>query len=366
MGSSNPWLDAKAPSAGFTLPVSMGPMTIPERKRKRRWGWPLVLLLVGFAGGIAAGPPLTDHAFTLVESAASLIRNRAPRFVVRLLPAEPVVEQVPAPRPVVARPSAPRAKRVVEPKKPAEVTPPRDPPEANRAPAPTPERAEIAPAERPATHPPRAKGSARTPAATGAPANAPASAPARKAGKYKDPFETGADGDSAPASASRVARPTSDDGAVTAKPEPASKPAPAKAHDGLDSLMADVVTENKGKGKKRESKDIDAMLKDVQKANPEPAVKREAPPPPPALTPADIAKAMTVVKARGKDCARRLGQTGVAELKITVGKDGKVTEAVVGGALERTPVAACIEKAARAAAFRPNAGLRFDYRIDVR
>jgi len=339
-------------------------MTIPERKRKRRWGWPLVLLLVGFAGGIAAGPPLTDHAFTLVESAASLIRNRAPRFVVRLLPAEPVVEQVPAPRPVVARPSAPRAKRVVEPKKPAEVTPPRDPPEANRAPAPAPERAEIAVVERPAAHPPRAKATVRTPSA----APSPASAPARKAGKYKDSFEAGADGASEPvaASASRVARPTSDDGAATAKPEPASKPAPAKAHDGLDNLMADVLTENKGKGKKRESKDIDAMLKDVQKGNSEPAVKREAPPPPPALTPADIAKAMTFVKARGKDCARRLGQTGVAELKITVGKDGKVTDAVVGGPLEGAPVAACIEKAARAAAFRPNAGLRFDYRIDVR
>jgi hypothetical protein len=339
-------------------------MTIPERKRKRRWGWLLVLLMFGFAGGIAAGPPLTDHAFTLVESTVSMIRNRAPRFVVKLLPAEPVVEQVPAPRPVVARPSAPRPEKVVEPEKAAEVTPPREPPEAKTATAPAPERTEVALAERSAAHPPRAKGSVKTPAA----AAAPASAPARKAGKYKDPFETGADGASEPVAttASRVAKPTPDDGAAAAKAGPASRPAPAKAHDGLDNLMADVVTENKGKGKKRESKDIDAMLKDVQKSNPEPAPKREAPPPPPALTPADIAKAMTVVKARGKDCARRLGQTGVAELKITVGKDGKVTEAIVGGALEGTPVAACIEKAARAAPFRPNAGLRFDYRIDVR
>jgi len=345
----------------------MGPMKIPERKHKRRWGWVLVLLLFGFAGGIAAGPPLTDHAFTLVESTVSLIRNRAPRFVARLMPAEAAIEPAPAPRAVAARPFAPRLEKVVEPEKPAEVVPRRDPPPANRATAPAPERAEVTLAERAAAHPPRAKGSAKTPAATAAPASAPASAPTRKAGKYKDPFETGADGASEPVTAaSRVAKPTPDDGAAAAKAGPASKPAPARAHDGLDNLMADVVTENKGKGKKRESKDIDAMLKDVQKSNPEPAPKREAPPPPPALTPADIAKAMTVVKARGKDCARRLGQTGVAELKITVGKDGKVTEAIVGGALEGTPVAACIEKAARAAAFRPNAGLRFDYRIDVR
>jgi hypothetical protein len=31
-----------------------------------------------------------------------------------------------------------------------------------------------------------------------------------------------------------------------------------------------------------------------------------------------------------------------------------------------TPLAACIAKAARAATFPPNAGLRFDYKIDVR
>jgi hypothetical protein len=49
-----------------------------------------------------------------------------------------------------------------------------------------------------------------------------------------------------------------------------------------------------------------------------------------------------------------------------VSKDGNVTGVSVGGKLANTPVAGCIEKAARAASFPRSAGLRFDYRIDVR
>jgi hypothetical protein len=75
---------------------------------------------------------------------------------------------------------------------------------------------------------------------------------------------------------------------------------------------------------------------------------------------------MASVKTRGNDCAQRLGAKGVAELKLAVGKDGKVTDARVGGKLANTPLGACIEKAARASSFPPSSGLRFDYRIDVR
>jgi hypothetical protein len=172
-------------------------------------------------------------------------------------------------------------------------------------------------------------GSDKIATTAGTPAGPPAlvepAVPAKKTSVYHDPF-------------------ANDDETV-----PAPKSAGPKSHDSLDK-----------------NKDIDAMLKDVQKSNPPPPPKREAQPSLPPLSPADIAKVMASVKTRGNDCAQRLGAKGVAELKLAVGKDGKVTEARVGGKLANTPLGACIEKAARASSFPPSSGLRFDYRIDVR
>jgi hypothetical protein len=74
---------------------------------------------------------------------------------------------------------------------------------------------------------------------------------------------------------------------------------------------------------------------------------------------------MAVVKTRSNSCAQRLGQSGIAELKITVSKSGAVTDVQLGGKIANTPLAACIEKATRAAPFPASSGLRFDYRIDA-
>jgi TonB family protein len=74
---------------------------------------------------------------------------------------------------------------------------------------------------------------------------------------------------------------------------------------------------------------------------------------------------MAEVKAKANACAQRLGQSGTAELKISVGKEGGVTDVRVGGKVANTPLGACVDKVVRAATFRPNAGLRFDYRIDA-
>jgi hypothetical protein len=135
----------------------------------------------------------------------------------------------------------------------------------------------------------------------------------------------------------------------------------------LDSLMADVVSEDKtSKGKKENSKEMDAILKDVQKAEPAPVAKKPPPAAAPPLSPAEISSAMGQLKVRGNACAHRAGRGGTAELKITVSKEGRVTDVKVGGKLAGTPAATCIEQAARAIIFRPNAGLRFDYRMDVR
>lgn len=345
MGPNNPWADPMAPPQGFSLPVSMGPMALPPQKPKRRWGEVVAWMLFAFAGGVAAGPTLNDYAFTAVESSTAFFGKHVPWLLGRFRPAPPVAAPVPAPHAAPSRPL------------------PAAPPKAPvRAAAPVaavglsaPQVEKLAEPEVPAARPAHAKGAVKTPPVAVA-------APVKKRAKNRDPFEAGGEGASEPAAApKREPKPAPVEAAV-AKSEPAA----ARSSDGLDNLMADVVTENKGKGKKRESKAIDAMLKDVQKSEPAPSSKRAEPTALPPLSAADIAKVMAKVKTRGKSCAQQFGGKGIAELNLTVGKDGKVSDAVVGGNVADTPLAACIQKAARAATFPPNAGLRFDYKIDVR
>ena len=140
----------------------------------------------------------------------------------------------------------------------------------------------------------------------------------------------------------------------------------AKSKDSLDNLMGGGDADS-SKNKKRASKDLDALLKDVQKSNPEPPkAKREEPAPAAALSPSDISKVMAGVKTRASECARRLGEKGIAELKISVSKTGAVSEVKIKGKVAGTPLAACIDKAMRAAKFPASSGLRFDYRINAR
>ncbi|MBN2576294.1 MAG: hypothetical protein JXP73_17160 [Deltaproteobacteria bacterium] len=356
MGANDSWADPNVSSQGFSLPVAIGPMTLPPPPPKRRWGWVLALLLFVFAGGVAAGPFLSDCAFEGIQAGAGVLARRAPRLLGKYRPPPPVITPETARLGVAPAPPIERASPQVA-ALPAEAEPSPAPsiersaaPEQaaagarTRAAARAAARAETARARAAGARAPRAKGEAKV--------SEGARAPARKTGKAHDPFESDGSGGGAPA---------------PVKNEP-SAPASGglRSSDSLDGLMADVVTETKGKGKKSVSKDIDAMLKDVQKSGPAPATKREAPAERPPLSPSDISKAMSMVKTRSSVCARRLGQSGIAELTITVGKDGKVTAVRVGGKVSGTPLAACIEKAARAARFRPNAGLRFDYRIDAR
>ena len=151
---------------------------------------------------------------------------------------------------------------------------------------------------------------------------------------------------------------------AAAEPAPV-KINPAKSGDSLDELMAGVASGSKPRDKRNTSKEIDAMLKDVQKSEPAPPPKHAEPGPLPPLTAAEIAKVMADVKTHANACSKRFGQNGVADLKLTVGKDGKVTDVALRGKLADSPIAQCIAKAARGATFPPNAGLKFDYRIDV-
>jgi hypothetical protein len=362
---SNPWPDPNQPAPGMSLPVAIGPIPVPQGKLKRRWKGLLIWSMFVFAGGIAAGAPLNDHAFTFIESTASFLRARLPWLAKKILPAPPANPT--ALPPAKVRHAAPPALPPVAPSRQAAV------PEKAVAAAPVtvPTVAPFEVAETPELAKVVAPGTRSTPRQHAKPSAKPtpvaaAPAPARKTARADDPFDTGGEGGIQPKAAAPAARakPAPAELAPAAKNE--AKPAASRPRDSLDNLMADVVTDTKAKGKKHETKDIDAMLKDVQKSNPEPAPKQEAAPPPASLSPADIAKVMATVKTRGNTCAQRLGQQGNAELNLAVGKNGKVTDVHLGGKLAGTPLGACIEKAARAAVFPPSAGLRFDYRIDVR
>jgi hypothetical protein len=179
---------------------------------------------------------------------------------------------------------------------------------------------------------------------------------APKHGATRDPFE---DGEGAPA-------PTP---VPQAAPEPAAvKAPPAKSQASLDDLMADGPgAGGKAHEKRSTSREIDAMLKDVQKSGPAPLPKRAEPASAsPSLTAADIARVMSGVKSSAAECGKRFGQSGVADLKLTVAKDGTMASVAVRGKLADSPAGRCVAQAARDAVFPPNSGLTFDYRIDVR
>jgi hypothetical protein len=171
-------------------------------------------------------------------------------------------------------------------------------------------------------------------------------------GESRDPFESGAKPHLAQAAA-----------------EPAAvKSPPERSNASLDDLMADGPSAGgKGHEKRSTSREIDAMLKDVQKSDPTPLPKRPEPTSAaPSLTAADIGRVMSGVKRNAAECGKRFGQSGVADLKLTVGKDGTLSGVALRGKLADSPAGRCVAEAARNAVFPPNSGLTFDYRIDVR
>jgi TonB family protein len=351
MGQNIPWNDLRNVPAELSLPVAMGPAPIllPPQKPQRRWRWLVAWSLFVFTGGLFAGPLAHDFTIALLKDEAPKLASRVPWLFGWLAPAQPGSQPNLArqPEPVPTRPTestgAPRIVPIV-------------------ALAPEPESTTVTP---------RALGSSLAPAArthgSRSPGvrSTPGSGRATHSSKGKDPFEDDDPGAETPATARGSRSAPSDDSPVAAS-EPASKRPAAKSSSSLDNLMAEVTTGSKAESKKSVSRDIDSMLKDVQKSVPPPAAKHNEPAPLEPLTAADISKAMAEVKTKSNACAQRLGQSGTAELKIWVGKEGKVTDARVGGKVANTPLGDCIDRVVRAAAFRPNAGLRFDYRIDAR
>ena len=380
MAPSDRWPSAQVPPVNSGSPVFIGPLTVPDLPRKRRGGWLLVWTLLVFAGGVAAGPALIDQAFMLVERASSMLGMAPPQFVEKLKPAGPSIEPLSAPgveqapagegqvelAPTTAEPVARQAEKPAESDKPAGTV--AQPPAARSETAAPAEPAQPIVVALPVAPSAHTKGKARTSSRRAATTmkgdNADTPAPADV--PFRDPFADGAENANRPKAAvpGRKSDPSFDEPPRTARGEPAAKPAASPSHDSLDTLMADGVTDRKSKP--HQDKGLDALLNDVQKGKPDSPPKHDAPAPLPSLSQSDITRVMAEVKTRGKECARQLGQKGIAELNLVVGKEGRVTQVSVGGNVANTPLAACIEKAVRAASFPRSAGLRFDYRIDVR
>jgi hypothetical protein len=361
--------------------VFVGPLALPGSPRKLRWVWWLLWTLLVFAGGVAAGPTVTNQAIGLIEGAYSMLGRTPPQFVGQLKPAAgtatpalPLIEPLPAPGveqgagapTAVTEPVAARAAKPAQADKPAGAVAPQ--PTARAVAAAPQGRAETAAAAMPVAHSPHARGEAKAPSGKVAPErtadSTPAAAPA--AASFHDPFVEDSDSASqpAPAAPSPKSKASFEDFGPAVKSEPAPKPTASPSRDSLDSLMADVVTERKDKP--RAGKGVDAILNKVHDGRAETPAQREAQAPLPPLSQTDISRVMAGVRMRGKDCARKFDQDGIAELTLVVGKDGAVTDVSLGGKLTNTLVGACIEKAARAAAFPRSAGIRFEYRIDVR
>ena len=361
----NAWPTLSAPQEYFSMaPTTVTAMAQSAQKPKGRRivAWSLWV----FAGGLAAGPLLADYADQGLDAAMGWLATSAPSFLQPYLPkplqaptppdhrssvVDTVATSVPAERATTAKSAAqPRPTPGLAAQQPG-----------TRAPTIVAIANPGAP-ERPAnqTQPRPAHGTRRKVAATEpeAPTRvAAAKSAGHKPGEPTDPF----DGDAHGAAESVAREPVAK---APAAPAPVK---PEKSGDALDDLMAGGTSESAGKpkGRRNTSKEIDAMLADVQKSEPAPQPKRTESAPLPPLTAADIAKAMTGVKTDANACGRRFGQVGIADLKLTVGKDGRIADVALHGKLADLPIAECVIKAARGAAFPRNAGLKFDYRINI-
>ena len=359
--------------------TTVDPMVRSARKPRSSGRGIVAWTLWVLAGGLIAGPSLAEYADQGVAAGIAWVATWAPGFLRPYLPL-PLEESTPLPprdsaeRLVAAAPAAPVPAPTGAPSEQPKPTPAigaqragTEPPVVAKAKPAAAERP-AEPADRPArqAQPRTARstyGKAVATLAQGEPQAplAPAEPARHKQGGGRDPFDSDGGGASEPAGAKHAAK---------AAPEPEPAPAPATrpsatSGDALDDLMTGVVGGGSKPAKRSTSKDIDVMLKDVQKSEPLPPPKRAEPAPLPPLTASDIATAMAGVKTSANGCGRRFGQSGVADLKLTVGRDGKVTDVAVHGKLADSPIAQCIAKAARGTTFPRNAGLKFDYRIAV-
>jgi hypothetical protein len=141
--------------------------------------------------------------------------------------------------------------------------------------------------------------------------------------------------------------------------------APANSIEGL----IESVSDGKIKAKARTSSELDRRLagfQDGRTVEAAAARKQEDVEPTRALSRTDIQTVMRQVQGKASACRERAFESGTADIKLDVAPEGSVVSVSLAGKYAGTPTGTCIERAVKAAAFPPSAGLRFDYRLLVR
>ena len=118
----------------------------------------------------------------------------------------------------------------------------------------------------------------------------------------------------------------------------------------LPSGSGAAVVKSTNKVDKNEEPSFEELLKeanipDNKKVDDKPKLEKKS------LSGSDIKKGMSSVAAKAQGCYN--GTQGTAAVKLVVDPSGKVSKANVTGAFAGTPVAACVEKAVKAATFPP-------------
>ncbi len=79
-----------------------------------------------------------------------------------------------------------------------------------------------------------------------------------------------------------------------------------------------------------------------------------------------VVAGMNGVKPKINDCYNQYKVPGMAMVNVVIGKSGKVTTATVTGKFAGTPTGACVEKAVKAASFPPSDGLSTPYPFQLK
>jgi predicted Zn finger-like uncharacterized protein len=115
--------------------------------------------------------------------------------------------------------------------------------------------------------------------------------------------------------------------------------------------------------KKGGNDELDDLLNGAAPDRPAPAAKHSAPAEssggadlPDSLSKSDIVSGMGKVKGNVANCYAQFKVPGLANVSVTIGKNGRVSSASVSGSFAGTPTGSCVEKAVKSASFPPVKG----------
>jgi hypothetical protein len=196
---------------------------------------------------------------------------------------------------------------------------------------------------------------APVPTAPTAPPTAP-TAPEAKTDAPKEPRED---------------KPRKEKGATAASPKREKIKEPEKTDRGVVLPPTDSP---KAPPKKKGGDALDALLDGASPDKPAPAEKKSRPEPaaddslPDQLDKGAIQGGMSKVKGKVGGCYEQFKVPGMANVQVTIAKNGHVSSANVSGSFAGTPTGSCVEKAVKGAGFPPfkGAAMTFTYPFILR